>query len=91
MSTAMTLTSKAQFTLNKGLLEHLGVKAGDQIAIRKIPNGKVEIESQKNKLTDQMLFDFLDKELKTNKKFTLEEIETAIVAGYVESGTKGLL
>ena len=90
MSTAMTLTSKGQFTFNKGLLEHLGIRAGDRIAIRKMPNGKVEIEAQKNKLTDDELFALLRKTLKTDKKFSLEEIQEAIIQGYVEAGMKGL-
>jgi bifunctional DNA-binding transcriptional regulator/antitoxin component of YhaV-PrlF toxin-antitoxin module len=90
MSTVMTLTSKGQFTFNKGLLEHLGIKAGDQVTIRKMPNGKIEIEAQKSKISDETLFDILDKNLKTNKKFSLEEIGTAIAQGYVDAGMKGL-
>jgi len=90
MSTAMTLTSKGQCTFNKGLLEHLGIRAGDRIAIRKMPGGKVEIEAQKNRLPDAELFSLLRETLKTNKKFSLEEIQEAIIQGYVEAGMKGL-
>jgi bifunctional DNA-binding transcriptional regulator/antitoxin component of YhaV-PrlF toxin-antitoxin module len=90
MSHSMTLTSKAQFTFNKGLLEHLGVKAGDQISIRKMPNGKIEIEAKKNEITEAELFPFLRKTLKTDKKFSLEEIQEAIAQSYVDAGVKGL-
>ena len=91
MSTALTLTSKAQFTLNKGLLEHLGIKAGDRIAVRKMPGRKVEIEAQQSKISVDELFDILDATLrKTDKKFTIEEINEAIIQGYVEAGMKGL-
>ncbi|MDR0780761.1 MAG: hypothetical protein LBF16_08715 [Pseudomonadales bacterium] len=86
----MTLTSKAQFTLNKGLLEHLGVKAGDSISIRKMPNGKVEIEAKKAQITEAELFPLLRKTLKTDKKFSLEEIQEAIAQSYADAGVKGL-
>jgi len=36
MPTAMTLTSKGQFTFNKQLMEHLNVKAGDKVLINKM-------------------------------------------------------
>ena len=86
----MTLTAKEQFTFNKGLMEHLGVKAGQRISIKKLPNGKLEIQALENKIDDETLFDILDNKLKTGKKFSLEEIDAAIAQGYVDAGMKGL-
>jgi len=90
MSTSMTLTSKAQFTLNKGLLEHLGVKAGDQISIRKIPDGKVEIEAQDRKISKEQFLDFIDGHFRTDKKLTIEEMNDEIARSYAAAGMKGL-
>jgi bifunctional DNA-binding transcriptional regulator/antitoxin component of YhaV-PrlF toxin-antitoxin module len=86
----MTLTANGQFTFNKGLLEHLGVRAGDRVSIRKMPNGRIEIVAQKNRIDPAALFDILDEELQTEKKFSIEEINAAIAQGYVDAGVKGL-
>jgi bifunctional DNA-binding transcriptional regulator/antitoxin component of YhaV-PrlF toxin-antitoxin module len=90
MSTAMTLTSKGQFTFNKGLLEHLGIKVGDQVSIRKMPGGKIEIEAQKSKISAEALFDIFDEDPRADKKFSLEEINAAIAQGYADAGARGL-
>ena len=82
----MTLTAKGQFTLNKGLMEHLGVKAGEQVSIRKLPDGKIEIEAHKNKTDTDTLFNNLDNIFcKPDRKISIEEIETAIAEGYVKA------
>jgi bifunctional DNA-binding transcriptional regulator/antitoxin component of YhaV-PrlF toxin-antitoxin module len=90
MSIAMTLTSKAQFTLNKGLLDHLGVKAGDKISIRKMPNGKIEIEAQSKKMSKNHFLKFLDGHFKTDKKLTIDEMNEEIAKSYAEAGMKGI-
>jgi bifunctional DNA-binding transcriptional regulator/antitoxin component of YhaV-PrlF toxin-antitoxin module len=90
----MTLTSKGQFTFNKGLLEHLGIRVGDQVSIRKVPDGKIEIEAQKNRIDDGELFARLDALAPVlnpkKKKCSIAEIDAAIVEGYVKAGMAGL-
>ncbi|WP_395648370.1 AbrB/MazE/SpoVT family DNA-binding domain-containing protein [Terricaulis sp.] len=44
MST-LTVTAKGQVTLRKDVLEHLGVAAGDQISVEKLPDGRVEVRA----------------------------------------------
>lgn len=44
MST-LTVTAKGQVTLRKDILEHLGVGAGAQIEVTKLPDGKIEVRA----------------------------------------------
>jgi antitoxin PrlF len=41
----LTVTAKGQVTLKKDLLDHLGVRAGDQISVEKLPDGRVEVRA----------------------------------------------
>jgi antitoxin component of MazEF toxin-antitoxin module len=84
----MTLTAKSQFTLNKSLLEHLGVKAGEKIAIRKLPDGSLKINASKKHRSIMELAGALKG--KTSVKMSLEEINRAIADGYAEQGLRGV-
>jgi bifunctional DNA-binding transcriptional regulator/antitoxin component of YhaV-PrlF toxin-antitoxin module len=44
MST-LTVTAKGQVTLRKELLKHLGVQPGQQIAVNKLPDGRIEMKA----------------------------------------------
>lgn len=44
MST-LTVTAKGQVTLRKDVLEHLGVGPGQQIAVTKLPDGRIEVRA----------------------------------------------
>jgi AbrB family looped-hinge helix DNA binding protein len=44
MST-LTVTAKGQVTLRKDLLEHLGVRPGEKIAVDKLPGGRIEVRA----------------------------------------------
>lgn len=44
---ALTITSKGQITLKKDLLQHLGLHPGDQVAVEKLPDGRIEIRPMK--------------------------------------------
>lgn len=44
MST-LTVTAKGQVTLRKDVLQHLGIRAGDRIAVDKLPNGQVVVKA----------------------------------------------
>jgi len=84
----MTLTAKSQFTFNKSLLEHLGVKPGDKIAIRKSPDGSLNINASKKNRNIMDLAGALKG--KTDIKMSIEEINQAIADGYRAHGTRGL-
>ena len=87
----ITLSGRGQFTLNKGLLEHLGVKPGEQVSINKMPDGKLEISAKKDKWTaDEAKQFFRDLFAKNKIHATIDEMNAAIAAGYVKSGMGGL-
>lgn len=43
----LTVTAKGQVTLRKDLLRHLGVHPGDQIAVEKLPDGRIEVRASR--------------------------------------------
>jgi bifunctional DNA-binding transcriptional regulator/antitoxin component of YhaV-PrlF toxin-antitoxin module len=43
----LTVTAKGQVTLRKDLLNHLGVRPGDRIAVDPLPGGRIEIRAVK--------------------------------------------
>jgi len=86
----LTLTARGQFTFNKSLMEHLGVSAGEKISIRKLPDGKIEIQARKKKMSPQALLATLRSTIKTDVKLTIEEMNDEIARCYAEAGMKGL-
>jgi bifunctional DNA-binding transcriptional regulator/antitoxin component of YhaV-PrlF toxin-antitoxin module len=87
----MTLTAKGQFTLNKGLMEHLGVKPGEKVSITRTPEG-INITAAKNKTSvEEMMAGF--EELRAGRVFepvSIEEMNRVIGECYAEAGMKGL-
>jgi AbrB family looped-hinge helix DNA binding protein len=43
MSIELTITSKGQVTLRQAVLDHLGVKPGDKVAVAMLRDGRVEL------------------------------------------------
>jgi len=82
----MTLTSKGQFTFNKQLMEHLNVKAGERILIKKQPDASLKIEAEKSQIDIMSLAG----SMRTNIRLTDEEIQESITNSYIAAGTKGL-
>jgi bifunctional DNA-binding transcriptional regulator/antitoxin component of YhaV-PrlF toxin-antitoxin module len=86
MSVAMTLTAKGQFTFNKTLMEHLGIRAGEKVLVKKQPDGSLKLESAKKQIDILSLAGTL----KTDIKLTDDELQTIIQQSYVKSGQRGL-
>jgi bifunctional DNA-binding transcriptional regulator/antitoxin component of YhaV-PrlF toxin-antitoxin module len=87
----ITLSGRGQFTLNKGFLEHLGVKPGEQVSINKMPDGKLEISAKKDKWTVNEAKEYFRTLLGESKiHLTIDEMNDAIADGYVEAGMKGM-
>jgi hypothetical protein len=61
MST-LTLTAKGQVTFKRELLQHLGVRPGEKLAVHKLPHGRIEVRAAcpDGKISDA--FDFLKRE-----------------------------
>ncbi|MBT1155663.1 AbrB/MazE/SpoVT family DNA-binding domain-containing protein [Aminobacter anthyllidis] len=47
--TILTVTAKGQVTLRKEVLQHLGVKPGDKIAVDVLPDGKASLSAVRPK------------------------------------------
>jgi bifunctional DNA-binding transcriptional regulator/antitoxin component of YhaV-PrlF toxin-antitoxin module len=86
----MTITGKGQFTLNKGLMEHLGIRPGDKVSVIKTPEG-LNVTAAKSRLSiDEMLHGIdsiiQDRDLPSS----IDDINCAIAYGYTNSGMRGL-
>lgn len=71
----MTITGKGQFTLNKGLMEHLGIRSGEAV---------------KNKLSLDEMLQNIDKIMGGRDiPSSLDDIGNAIMEGYANAGMWG--
>ncbi|MDR0275432.1 MAG: type II toxin-antitoxin system PrlF family antitoxin [Burkholderiaceae bacterium] len=90
----LMLTARGQFTFNKSLMQHLGVQAGEKVSIKKLPDGKIEIQAKKNKISSDELFSRLRTLAPSlnpgNRTCSTEEIDAAIAKGYATAGMQGL-
>jgi AbrB family looped-hinge helix DNA binding protein len=41
----LNVTSKGQVALRKDILEHLGIRPGEKVAVEKLPGGRLELEA----------------------------------------------
>jgi len=71
----LTVTAKGQVTLRKDLLQHLGVRPGQQIDIEKLPGGRIEVRAVAAKRDIRELFDSLKRP--DGPVLTIEEIKEA--------------
>jgi len=86
MATTIRLTDKGQLTFSKQLMEHIKVKAGEQVIIKKLPDGGLKIEAEKKKIDILSL----SCSIASDVRATDEEIKEAIEQAYVDAGTQGL-
>jgi AbrB family looped-hinge helix DNA binding protein len=79
MST-LTVTAKGQITLRKELLEHLGVRPGEKIAVDRLPDGRIEVRADRpgGKISD--VFNFLKSA--TRPTLSIDEINDVAARGW---------
>ena len=79
MST-LTVNAKGQITLPKHLLEHLGVRPGEKIAVAKLPGGRIEMRTIRptGKISDA--FGLLKK--KDGPSLSIEDINRIAAEGW---------
>jgi len=80
MTTYLTVTAKGQVTLRKELLQHLGVKPGEKIAVETLPAGKVSISASKRSGTMEDFIGCLERP--GQRPVSLEELNEAAAAGW---------
>jgi len=76
----LKVTSKGQVTLKKEVLNHLGIKPGDEMEIDLLPQGRVAIYAVERKLPIESIFGMFKNE--EGLHFTIDEINEAIAAGW---------
>lgn len=79
MGTMLTVTAKGQVTLRKSVLEHLGVRPGDQVDVTLMPDGRIEMRSSGRRPALSDLRGAL-KRLRP-RPVSLEEMQAAIEGG----------
>jgi antitoxin PrlF len=87
-TTALTVTARGQVTFRKDVLQHLGLRPGEKIAVDKLPDGRVTLRAMRPVGKIDTFFGLLAG--KTKKVATLEEIEQAAAGGWagLKSGRK---
>jgi AbrB family looped-hinge helix DNA binding protein len=78
----LKVTSKGQVTLKKEVLNHLGIKPGDEMEIDLLPHSKAAIHAVERKFPIESLFGMLKNE--EGLHFTIDEINEAIAAGWAD-------
>jgi len=80
----LKVTAKGQVTLKKEVLEHLGIKPGDEIDVDLLPQRQATIHSISAKRPIQSIFGMFENT--TGRSYSIEEINEAIEASYAERG-----
>jgi len=75
----LTVTAKGQITLRKEVLEHLGVRPGDQVEVDLLPAGRVQARAKAGKPVSSV-FGMLKG--RTGRAMTIEQINEATAAGW---------
>jgi AbrB family looped-hinge helix DNA binding protein len=61
MST-LTVNAKAQITLYKDILKHLGIRPGEKITVNQLPGGRIELKAARPSGQISDAFGFLKKD-----------------------------
>lgn len=78
----LTVTAKGQVTLKKELLNHLGVKPGQQIEVEALADGRVLVQAAREGGDIQEAFGVLAKKNKKNINLLLDEIAEISRSGW---------
>ncbi len=76
----LTVTARGQVTFRKKVLQHLGIKPGEKIALDLLPDGRGMIRAAKRSGTIEAFIGRLAG--KTKKAATIEEINEAAANGW---------
>ena len=60
--TILTVTRKGQVTLRKDLLKHLGIQAGERVALDMLPDGRIEMRALRPTGNISEVFDLLKRD-----------------------------
>jgi bifunctional DNA-binding transcriptional regulator/antitoxin component of YhaV-PrlF toxin-antitoxin module len=78
MALELTVTAKGQVTLRRGVLDHLGVKAGEKVKVSLLPDGRVELTGASEGIDIRSLRGVLRRP--GQRMISLQEMQDAIEA-----------
>jgi antitoxin component of MazEF toxin-antitoxin module len=84
------LSRTGQFTMNKIMLNHLGVKPGDRVSIEMLPDASFRVSAANKKRPLPELRTALRQKFGVSQSLSLDEIDAAIEKGCLTSGVAGL-
>lgn len=80
--TSVTVTMKGQVTLKRELLQHLGIKPGERIALEKLPGGELRVRAERPAGT---ISSFIGRHAgKMKKPLTVDEINEIAASGWAD-------
>lgn len=80
--TSLTVTMKGQVTLKRELLQHLGIKPGERIALEKLPGGELRVRAERPAGT---ISSFIGRHAgKMEKPLTVDEINEIAASGWAD-------
>lgn len=78
--TSLTVTMKGQVTLKRELLQHLGIKPGERIALEKLPGGELRVRAER---PAGSISSFIGRHAgKMKKPLTVDEINEIAASGW---------
>jgi bifunctional DNA-binding transcriptional regulator/antitoxin component of YhaV-PrlF toxin-antitoxin module len=83
----LTVTARGQVTFRKKVLQHLGIKPGEKIALDLLPDGRGMIRAARPEGTIDDFIGFLAG--KTKKVATIEQINEAAADGWAGRARSG--
>ena len=85
--TTLTVTARGQVTLRKKVLQHLGIKPGEKIALELLPDGRGLLRAAKPSGSIDGFLGLLAN--RTKKVATVEEINEAAARGWADKNSTG--
>ena len=76
----LNVSASGQITLRKDMLKHLGVEAGDKVAMEKLPSGRIELRAAAQSGTIADVFDLLKR--KKARKLSIAAINGISAHGW---------
>jgi bifunctional DNA-binding transcriptional regulator/antitoxin component of YhaV-PrlF toxin-antitoxin module len=85
--TTLTVTARGQVTFRKKVLQHLGIKPGEKIALELLPDGRGLLRAAKPSGSIDGFLGLLAN--RTKKVATLEEMNEAAARGWADKNSTG--
>jgi bifunctional DNA-binding transcriptional regulator/antitoxin component of YhaV-PrlF toxin-antitoxin module len=85
--TTLTVTARGQVTFRKKVLQHLGIKPGEKVALELLPDGRGLLRAAKPSGSIDGFLGLLAN--RTKKVATVEEMNEAAARGWADTNSTG--